>query len=124
MECAGAGTWEYLTVCGALCGALAAAGSMMSSTDFSDNLSDELDSQSDISADEALDDAQNLPTEPGHSRTTLALASGQQFPEDVTQILESYYARGMRGWGKQHTAEIMSASKATGLKQAQIEVRV
>ena len=47
---------------------------MMSSTDFSDNLSEELDSQSDISADEDLDDAQNLPTEPGHNRTTLVLA--------------------------------------------------
>ena len=52
------------------------------------------------------------------------MASGQQFPENVTQILELYYARGMRGWGKRHTADILSASNATGLKQAQIEVRV
>ena len=70
MECTGTGTWVYFTVWGAL----AAAGSVMSSTEFSDNLSEELDSQSDISADEDLDDAQNLSTEPGHSRTTLALA--------------------------------------------------
>ena len=46
------------------------------------------------------------------------------FPKHVTQVLESFYARGMKGWGKQHRPDIVSASEATGLEQSQIEVRV
>lgn len=44
------------------------------------------------------------------------------FPKHVAQILESFYARGMKGWGKLHRPDIIRASEATGLKQSQIEV--
>lgn len=37
-------------------------------------------------------------------------------------MLEMFYARGMRGWGKQHSADVESAAEATDLKQSQIEV--
>ena len=49
--------------------------------------------------------------------------SYQPFPKHITQVLESFYARGMRGWGKQYRSDIASAAGATGLEQSQIEVQ-
>ena len=73
-----------------------------------------------VSAGEATSDAQDFTASADShcSQATIAhRAHGSQFPNDVTQVLESYYARGMRGWGKQHSADIASACKATGQAQ-------
>ena len=40
----------------------------------------------------------------------------------VTQVLESFYTREMRGWRKNHALAIDTAAGATGLAQSQIEV--
>ncbi len=47
--------------------------------------------------------------------------SYQPFPKHVIQVLESFYLRGMTGWGKQYRSDIASAAGATGLEQSQIK---
>ena len=100
---------------------------MASDSDSYSNLTSDLDSSlEDASALDGESDDQDLGSvtvvvEPPQA-SLQATASGQPFPEHVIQVLESFYARGMRGWGKQHSADVESAAEATGLKRSQIEV--
>ena len=54
----------------------------------------------------------------------VSLVKYQPFPKHITQVLESFYTRGMRGWGKKHASAIDAAAGATGLAQSQIEVSI
>ena len=88
----------------------------MSTSDFDsyseldDSSEDETDLESEVTVEHPI-------------QSTLTTANGP-FPKHVAQVLESFYARGMKVWGKQHRPDIISASETTGLKQSQIEVGV
>ncbi len=48
---------------------------------------------------------------------------GKPFPDHVSQALESFYNRGMVGWGKTHSANFAEAVHITGLSASQVQVR-
>ena len=45
------------------------------------------------------------------------------FPEHIVETLESYYQRGMIGWGKMHIGAFTEALHITGLTANQLKVR-
>ncbi len=47
---------------------------------------------------------------------------GTPFPEHISQALESFYNRGMVGWGKTHSANFAEAVHITGLSELQVQV--
>ena len=51
------------------------------------------------SLDHSDDDSVSRSQEP-HDHADLHRVNYQPFPKHITQVLESFYMRGMRGWGK------------------------
>ena len=49
--------------------------------------------------------------------------TGKPFPDHVIQALESFYRRGLVGWGKSHSTAFCEALHITGLTDAQQKVR-
>ena len=47
---------------------------------------------------------------------------GRWFSEATTCMLESYYNRGLTGWGNKHNDLFEEAIKATGLNESQLKV--
>ena len=45
-----------------------------------------------------------------------------RFSEATTSMLESYYSRGLTGWGSKHTDLFEETIKATGLDESQLKV--
>ena len=56
--------------------------------------------------------------------SSIVSVSGRPFPDHVTQALESFYNRGMIGWGRSHSIEFTEALHVTGLTDIQLKVRV
>lgn len=50
------------------------------------------------------------------------IQSGHPFPDHVKSILESFYGRGMSGWGAKHEAMLEEAMIITGLDRDQLKV--
>ncbi len=107
---------------------------MMTSSESEYSLSDEqMEAAEDLSAEEQLEASQTLPgtslDSDDHDDSVslcqephdLPHVKYQPFPKDATQ---SFYTRGMRGWGKKHGPDIASAAGATGLQHGQIEVSI
>ena len=46
------------------------------------------------------------------------------FSEATTSILESYYKRGLTGWGSKYNAIFEEAMKATDLSETQLKVLI
>lgn len=44
-------------------------------------------------------------------RVLQSASAGHPFPKHVTQVVDFFYIRGMRGWGKQHIADINRAAR-------------
>ena len=53
-----------------------------------------------------------------------SLKSGRPFPEHVTDVLESFYKRGMTGWSGDRTAIFQEALESTPLDDAQLKVYI
>ena len=49
--------------------------------------------------------------------------AGRRFPEAITALLESFYSRGLTGWGgEKHTSVFEDALNATSLSESQLMV--
>jgi hypothetical protein len=49
-------------------------------------------------------------------------SAGRGFPEAIAALLESFYSRGLTGWGEKHASEFEDALKATSLSESQLQV--
>ena len=50
------------------------------------------------------------------------LCNGQPFPKDVVAVLDSFYERGMTGWGQKHSSSLDEVMEITGLSNSQLKV--
>ena len=53
---------------------------------------------------------------------TMDKSVARGFPDHVTALLESFYSRGLTGWGQKHAATFEDALKATSLSESQLKV--
>ena len=67
----------------------------------------------DICAEEEVEDSGATKTVP---------RSGKVFPKHVVAVLESFYSRGMTGWGEKHSIVIDEAMALTELTIDQLKV--